>query len=439
MTTTLSSISTSPLPWPNQRELPAVTRPLPAGTTVISADSHWLETGEFVDRMPAKYRDRAPRGVFNERGFHMEIDGQSTDNPGMPSELIEGRAGMWDAGVRVEEITREGVDQEILFPQRMLGVIRNQDFDYIQACMDAYNEMLAEFCAAHPDRLHGLALLNYWNPEATEDELQKIKALGFKGVLMPSLPPPHAKVYYNARALEPLWRAIGESGLPLSFHVGETFDARGQGGLATTIVVAFQPFRRLFALLTFAGIFERNPGLRVVFTEGGISWVPSALFDCDKVYASFESEMTPKTGQPAQPLLVRELLRHVHRGPERPAPARPDRNGQSALGQRLPPPRKRRRLHPAVRVGRLRRLRQHRSRPKHSRRQRPTALGFGLTNWRPPRLAEPHEECSIAVTDRNREPWVEFLFEGPPGRGGGSACGWTAAGRLVGSRAAGRR
>ncbi len=294
MTTTLSSISTSPIPWPNQRELPETTRPLPAGTTVISADSHWLETGEFVDRMPAKYRDRAPRGMFNERGFHMEIDGKSTDNPGMPSELIEGREGMWDAGIRVEEITREGVDQEILFPQRMLGVIRNEDFDYIQACMDAYNEMLAEFCAEQPGRLHGLALLNYWNPERTEDELQKIKALGFKGVLMPSLPPPHAKVYYNARSLEPMWRAIGESGLPLSFHVGETFDARGQGGLATTIVVAFQPFRRLFALLTFAGIFERNPGLKVVFTEGGISWVPSALFDCDKVYASFESEMSPK-------------------------------------------------------------------------------------------------------------------------------------------------
>jgi len=75
-------------------------------------------------------------------------------------------------------------------------------------------------------------------------------------------------------------------------------DARGQGGLATTIVVAFQPFRRLFALLAFAGIFERNPGIRVVFTEGGISWVPSALFDCDKVYASFESEMTPKLAKP---------------------------------------------------------------------------------------------------------------------------------------------
>ena len=284
--------------WPPERELPEITRPLPAGTRVISADSHWLEPDRFVDLMPARYRDRAPRGRFTERGYHFEIDGESTDNPALPSTMVEGRAGMWDPQIRAEEITREGVEQEILFPQRMLGIIRHKDFDYIQACMDAYNQLIADFCAQQPGRFHGLALLNYWNPEATRDELAKIQAMGFKGVLMPSLPPPHARTYYNARALEPMWAAIAESGLPLSFHVGETFDARGQGGLATTIVVAFEPFRRLFALLAFAGIFERNPGLQVVFTEGGIAWVPSALFDSDRVYASFESEMTPKLANP---------------------------------------------------------------------------------------------------------------------------------------------
>ena len=284
--------------WPLDRPLPETTQTRPAGTTIVSADSHWLEPDDFIDRMPARYRDRAPRGRFTAEGYHFDIDGDSTDNPAMPSKLIEGRPGMWDADLRLREISQEGVDQEMIFPQRMLGVIRHKDFDYIQACFDAYNDVLADYTAADPDRLHGLALLNYWNPDATRDELQKIKAQGFKGVLMPSLPPPHARTYYNARALEPMWAAIEEAGLPLSFHVGETFDARGQGGLATTIVVAFQPFRRLFALLTFAGIFDRHPELRVVFTEGGIAWVPSALFDCDRVYTSFRSEMTPQLSQP---------------------------------------------------------------------------------------------------------------------------------------------
>ncbi len=76
--------------------------------------------------------------------------------------------------------------------------------------------------------------------------------------------------------------------------MGETFDARGLGGLATTITVAFGGYRRLWSLLTFSGILERHPSLQVVFTEGGIAWVPSALYEADKIYTAFESEMTPR-------------------------------------------------------------------------------------------------------------------------------------------------
>jgi predicted TIM-barrel fold metal-dependent hydrolase len=302
--------TTTTIPWPSERELPELTRTLPEGTVVVSTDSHWLEPESFADYMPEKFRDRAPRGYHDESGYHFEIDGRSTDSPIIPSLLIEGRAGMWDPEFRLREIDAERIDKELLFPQRMLGVIRSKsrqagnllageaelrpdqgDWEFVQACFDAYNELLAKFCATHPERYYGVGLLNYWNPDATLDEIQKIKALGLKGVMLPTLPP---KIYYNSRKIEGLWDGIEEGGLPLSFHVGETFDARGLGGLPTTTVVALEPYRRLFSLLTFSGILERHPELRVVFTEGGISWVPSALFDSDKVYAGFESEMNPK-------------------------------------------------------------------------------------------------------------------------------------------------
>ncbi len=302
--------STQTIPWPVERELPEVTRALPEGTVVVSTDSHWLEPESFADYMPEKFRDRAPRGHFDESGYHFEIDGRTTDSPIIPSKLMEGRAGMWDPEFRLREINSEYIDKELLFPQRMLGVIRSTsrqagnllagkaelrpdqgDMEFVQACFDAYNEQLAKFCATHPERYHGIGLLNYWDPDATRDEIQKIKALGLKGVMLPTLPP---GIYYNSRKMEGLWDGIEEGGLPLSFHVGETFDARGLGGLATTVVVALEPYRRLLALLTFSGILERHSELRVVFTEGGISWVPSSLFDFDRIYAGFESEMNPK-------------------------------------------------------------------------------------------------------------------------------------------------
>ena len=261
----------------------------------MSADSHWLEPDGFVDRMPEKFRDRAPRGRWGEDGYHFEADGRSLDNPALPSMLIEGVEGMWDVPSRMRDLDAEGVEKGMVFGQKAFGVIRSEDMEYVQSVFDAYNELLAEFCAKAPGRLYGVGMLNYWDPARTKDELQKLKALDYRGAVMPSLPP---RVYYNSRAMEPMWDAIEEAGLPVSFHVGETFDARGLGGLATTIVVAFQPFRRLWSLLTFSGILERHPGLRVVFTEGGIAWVPSALYDADRVYASFESQMNPKLANP---------------------------------------------------------------------------------------------------------------------------------------------
>ena len=323
----------------------------------------------------------------------------------MPSEMIEGRAGMWDADVRVQEITREGVDQEILFPQRMLGVIRNEDFDYIQACMDAYNEMLAEFSAEQPDRLHGLALLNYWNPEATEDELQKIKALGFKGVLMPSLPPPHAKVYYNARALEPMWKAIGEvrpaAQLPRRRDLRRTRPGRSGHDHRRRLP---SPSAASSRCSPSPASSSATPDCKVIFTEGGISWVPSALFDCDKVYASFESEMTPKLAKPPSHYWFENCYATFIEDPSRPAPTRPDRRRQGPLGLRLPASRERRRLHPAIHLGRLRRHRLDRRRPEDRRRKRPedsgaspdpvpTSPGRAALNKSPPRRRGPRTAC----------------------------------------------
>jgi predicted TIM-barrel fold metal-dependent hydrolase len=294
-------------PWPAQRVIPPLGEELPAGTVVVSADSHWVEPDDWAEAMPAKFRDRAPRGWRDENGdSHFEADGKSLDSPGFPTEMNSGRPGARDPIARLADLDADGVDKEMLFPHRTLGLLRTvggKQFgpqladgpDYIAACFDAYNRLLARYSAVAPERLYGIALLNYWDPAATTDAIAEINALGFRAMTMPSLPP---NVHYNSRAMEPLWDAIEASGIPLSFHVGESFDSRGLGGLATSMMVSFQPFRRLWSLLTFSGVLERHPSLRVVFAEGGISWVPSALFDADKLAADYESILQPRLGEP---------------------------------------------------------------------------------------------------------------------------------------------
>jgi predicted TIM-barrel fold metal-dependent hydrolase len=54
------------------------------------------------------------------------------------------------------------------------------------------------------------------------------------------------------------------------------------------------PFRGLLAQLTFSGVFERHPTLKVIFAEGGISWVPCTLQSMDQVFRSYYTILKPK-------------------------------------------------------------------------------------------------------------------------------------------------
>ena len=282
--------------WPSQREIPVLGPALPEGTTVVSVDSHFMEPENcWVDRVPEAYRDRAPRIVKEDIGWIMHLDGQRLEIPGFNSLLIEGRDGMHDVDARLRDLEAEGVDKELLFPERGFTLVGHPDADYRQACIRAYNECLSEYCRAHPDVFYGVGMLPWWEPEATKDHIDELQTLDFKAMVIPMAP---RGVFYNSRSMEPMWTAIEESGMPLSFHVGEGSPSRGLGALGTNIMTQLQPYRRLWALFTFSGILERHPEMKVVFTEGGISWIPSALYDADMIYASFESEMNPKLANP---------------------------------------------------------------------------------------------------------------------------------------------
>jgi predicted TIM-barrel fold metal-dependent hydrolase len=141
-----------------------------------------------------------------------------------------------------------------------------------------------------------VAILNWWDAAAARDNIQAIKDLGFKLMMIPVLP---RNVEYNDPALEPLWSAIEESGIPVSFHISENLrPEHGPGGLGTTLLMTLSGhhFRRVFGLLTFSGVFERHPELKVVFTEGGLGWVAPTLFEADKAYRDFETELDSRAG-----------------------------------------------------------------------------------------------------------------------------------------------
>jgi predicted TIM-barrel fold metal-dependent hydrolase len=279
-------------------------RELPAGTIVVSADSHWLEGDLFVERFPEHLKDRAPRIFFENGGWEVELGGKRLTPPGTAAAscAFECVPGFNDIEARMKDLDAEGVAQEIIFPQKFFNLLFLDNLEEKEWCARAYNQALAEFCGGQPDRLHGVAILNWWDPDATRDALAEIKDLGFKTAMIPIQPGKFSDgepIDYHGERMEPFWQAIEEAGLPICFHIGEKpvnpiTSPRGAAGIF--VMQQMGGMRNIWSTLTFGGVFDRNPGLQVIFVESGLHWVPGALQEADMIYESFPSHVRPKLG-----------------------------------------------------------------------------------------------------------------------------------------------
>ena len=283
----------TPTPWPRDRIIPAQSWTPPAGTRIISSDDHVMEVPHlWEDRLKGVDKDRAPKFWQDEAGFHLTFDGKNYDVPGLPSDFPEGREGFWDVSKRLADMDAEGIEASIVYHGRLNSLIRMEDKEFWARCVDVANEWAAEWKEAAPDRLFPVALLPtfYW-PERTKDYIQKIKALGFKAMDIPVSP---KGVRYNSSEMDPMWAAIQESGIPISFHIGAYIQYSGRGSLGANLNANLMPFCGLFGQLVFSGVFDRFPDLKVVFTEGGASWVAGTLENADKVARDYATELRPR-------------------------------------------------------------------------------------------------------------------------------------------------
>ena len=264
----------------------------PPGTAIISADSHWLEGDIWVERFPAHLKDRAPRVFFENGGWEMELGGRRITPPGAAAAscAFECVPGFNDMEARLKDLDAEGVQQEIIFPQKFFNLLFLEDLQEKEWCARAYNEGLAEFTAQAPGRLHGVAIMNWWAPEQARDAIAEIKAQGFKTLMVPISPGRHGDgepIVYHSERMEPFWEAVEESGMPLCYHIGErpvvpNTSPRGAAGIF--VMEQMGGMRNVWSKLTFGGVFHRNPGLRVIFVESGLHWVPGALQEADMIY-----------------------------------------------------------------------------------------------------------------------------------------------------------
>ena len=277
-----------------------------ATTRVISADCHITEPPWVFDRVPADLRDRAPKLVRGEDG------GDGWSFRGEPPrrtfgvEAMAGRAredfqtsglrfdeilpGNYDGAAHLQDMELDGVDASVVYPANAIFVYLEPDRDLAHACMRSYNDwVLEDFQGVDPARLVGLPMLPVDDgTDAAIAELDRVLAKGARAAFIPGMP----RRPYNDHYYEPLWQAAAERHAPLTFH--RTFGGPPPDqdwdelvaqnvSMAGTVVRFFAGVRPL-TYMVFDGVFDRNPGLRVIAAEVNFGWVPFWAQTMDQQY-----------------------------------------------------------------------------------------------------------------------------------------------------------
>ena len=283
-----------------------------ASYRVISSDNHVMEPVDlWTSRAESKFKDRMPHVErFGESDWWV-CDGQKVQDVGAGAQ----------AGVRFEDpekLTREykiedvplggyipeehvkdmdldGVDVSIVYPTIGLLLYGVPDSELLTVNCRIYNDWVAEFCSAVPNRLKGIAMLNVDDvPEAIK-EMERSAKKGFSGAMI-SIYPPEGRTYNNPE-YEPVWAAAQDLAMPLSLHVGTNRPGVGQefqnvDTLRPAFITNIDHWVRMsLADIIFSGVFERYPKLQVGSIEQELSWVPHFLDRVDYTYTQRVQEI----------------------------------------------------------------------------------------------------------------------------------------------------
>ena len=129
--------------------------------------------------------------------------------------------------------------------------------------------------------------------EAIRD-IEEMKALGLRGVMLPGVPP---QKDYDDPMYDELWDAIVDLDMPPSFHIlTSRSDTPGADHVRGPKLNSFMSIVRgnqdIIGTLIFGAVFERHPDLRVVCVEADAGWAPHWMYRADHGYDRHRNWLT---------------------------------------------------------------------------------------------------------------------------------------------------
>ena len=291
---------------------------------IIDADSHLTERPNlWVDRVPAKYREIAPRVVTSPGGREVWLVGDKMVQgaaatsaagwgeywPDYAPTLAEVDPAAYDARARAARLDEYGIQAQVLYPNllafNLFEFFEVGDEQFRLACVQAYNDYLTEFSAEAPGRFVPISVLPFWDVEETVREIERCHDAGHGGLLFANSPeminlPPLRDSHWD-----PVYATAQERHMSLNFHIGfggfdstmgvSTFPSRARrattegaeelgqfrADLSKVTTLGLISNARAIVEVLVSGICDRFPTLNFVSVESGFGYVPYLIHALD--------------------------------------------------------------------------------------------------------------------------------------------------------------
>lgn len=317
---------------------------------VIDTDSHVVETPELWEKyLEPEYRTLGKHALWREDGKfgnYLKVNGKifrDKLNSNIPRHAIWKPGMTWDKvgeldpetrhpatpgasnpQARLKDMDAMGVDATFMYPTWFAeGFHLVEDPDVAYALARAYNNWVADFCKAAPDRLFAAAMIPIQNMDHAVEELRRTaKVPCFKGAFIrPMFLEGH---YFTHPYYDPLWAELESLGTTLAVHptaglwnpewtshgpfiekvkgrlnqhsgISNAGGGPNAGGGATSLFGFFSaspplghpisqvlsPWldNHMFVAATLIGftVMQRYPNMKVIVSHGKASWMEEVL------------------------------------------------------------------------------------------------------------------------------------------------------------------
>jgi uncharacterized protein len=316
---------------------------------ILDSDSHVVETPDLWEKyLEPEYRTLGKHALWREEGklgSYLKVNGKvfrDTMNSNIPRHAIWKPGMTWDqvgqldpktrhtttAGAsnpqaRLKDMDAMGVDQSFMYPTWFAeGFHLVEDPDTAYALARAYNNWVADFCKADPERLFAASMVPIQNMDYAIEELRRTAKMPcFRGAFIrPMFIEGH---YFTHPYYDPLWAELESLGTTLVVHptaglwnpewtshgpfiekvkgrVNQHFgimNAGGgpfAGGGATSMfsftaspplghpisqILSYWLDNHMFVAATLIGftVMQRYPNMKVVVAHGKASWMEEVL------------------------------------------------------------------------------------------------------------------------------------------------------------------